>query len=190
MSFFDSSTFDQDALVSAAQGGDKDAFGQLYDGFFEKIYRYVHYRVPAKEVDDLVELVFMKAWMNLERYEKRDVPFGAWIFRIAHNVVIDFRRQHRSLLELDEQLPDLSEVAAPSARTHRKLVDATVRDEVEQLKEPYRQVITLKFLMGLSNEEVAQVLGEREGHVRVMQFRALKMLKDRLAEKGIQKEFL
>jgi RNA polymerase sigma factor (sigma-70 family) len=61
---------------------------------------------------------------------------------------------------------------------------------VDQLKEPYRQVITLKFLIGLSNPEIAEVLGEREGNVRVLQFRALKELKDLLSEKGVKSEFL
>ncbi len=181
--------FDVDALVFSAQEGDKAAFGDLYELFFDPIYRYVYFRVPAHEVDDLVELVFIKAWMNLEKYEKRDVQFSAWLFRIAHNAVIDYRRQHRSVAPIDEQLEDKSEKSAPKSLTEQAMLSQSVREAVDQLKEPYRQVVTLKFLIGLSNSEIAQILGEREGNVRVLQFRALKELKSILNEKGLKKEF-
>lgn len=182
--------FDVDALVFAAQEGDKEAFGKLYDLYFESIYKYIFFRVPASEADDLCELVFIKAWMNLEKYEKRDVQFSAWLFRIAHNAIIDFRRQHRSLASMDERLEDKSEDNAPKATVEKNMVSKEVRAAVEQLKEPYKQVITLKFLIGLSNPEIAEILGEREGNVRVLQFRALKELKTILSEKGLEKEFL
>ncbi len=182
--------FDVDALVFAAQEGDKEAFGKLYDLFFESIYRYIFFRVPASEADDLCETVFIKAWMNLEKYEKRDVQFSAWIFRIAHNTIIDFRRQHRSLSAIDESLEDKSENNAPKLTTQKNLMSREIRQAVEQLKDPYKQVVTLKFLIGLSNPEIAEILGEREGNIRVLQFRALKELKSILAEKGIEKEFL
>lgn len=186
----ESQTLDIDALVLAAQEGDKDAFGQLYDYFFEKIYRYVYFRTPATEVEDLVEMIFIKAWVNLEKYEKRDVNFSAWLFRIAHNMVIDYRRAHRPLVKINEEMEDESARAAPKDQTEKAILSKLVRDAIEQLREPYKQVITLKFLIGLSNTEIAEILNEREGNIRVLQFRALKELKTLLQEKGIQKEFL
>lgn len=182
--------FDVDALVFAAQEGDKEAFGKLYDLYFESIYKYIFFRVPSFEVDDLCEMVFIKAWMHLEKYEKRDVQFSAWLFRIAHNAIIDFRRQHRSLAPMDERLEDKSEDNAPKLTTHKNMLSREIREAVEQLKDPYKQVITLKFLIGLSNPEIAEILGEREGNIRVLQFRALKELKGILGEKGLEKEFL
>lgn len=190
MSTSASNPFDVDALVFAAQEGDKEAFGQLYDLYFESIYKYIYFRVPASEADDLCETVFIKAWMNLEKYEKRDAQFSAWLFRIAHNAIIDFRRQHRSIAPIDERLEDKSEGNAPKATTEKNLMSREVRSAVEQLKDPYKQVITLKFLIGLSNPEIAEILGEREGNIRVLQFRALKELKTILAKKGLEKEFL
>ncbi len=182
--------FDVDALVFAAQEGDKEAFGKLYDLFFESIYKYIYFRVPASEADDLCELVFIKAWMNLEKYEKRDVQFSAWLFRIAHNAIIDFRRQHRSLAPIDERLEDKSEHNAPKVTVEKNMMSKEIREAVEQLKDPYKQVITLKFLIGLSNPEIAEILGEREGNIRVLQFRGLKELKSILSKKGLEKEFL
>ncbi|OGJ45658.1 hypothetical protein A3J23_01745 [Candidatus Peregrinibacteria bacterium RIFCSPLOWO2_02_FULL_48_14] len=182
--------FDVDALVLRAQEGDKDAFARLYDHFFDRIYRYVYFRVAPSEVDDLVEIVFIKAWINLEKYEKRDVQFSAWVFKIAHNIVIDHRRSHRPLSEITEELEDSSEKAAPKVLTEKSMTSDLVREAVDHLKEPYRQVVTLKFLIGLSNTEIAEIMNEREGNVRVLQFRALKELKVLLQEKGVQPEFL
>ena len=179
-----------DALVLASQEGDKEAFAEVYDHYFDPIYRYVYFRVDAVEVDDVVETVFIKAWVNLEKYEKRDVSFGAWLFRIAHNAVIDHRRAHRPILPIDPQLVDRSDKAAPKKQTERSLMADGVREAVEALKEPYRQVVTLKFLIGLSNPEIAEILGEREGNVRVLQFRALKKLKQALLERGYSPELL
>ena len=186
----ESPDFNVDPLVEASQDGDKEAFAKLYDHFFDPIYRYVYFRVAPAEVDDLVEIIFIKAWVNLPKYEKRDVKFSAWLFKIAHNAVIDHHRSHRPLFEVKEEIEDESEQAAPKVLTEKNILSKTIRDAVDQLKEPYRQVITLKFLLGLSNPEIAEVMNEREGNVRVMQFRALKELKNILNKQGLEREFL
>lgn len=185
-----SQDFNIDALVALAQEGDKEAFAQLYDRFFDPIYRYVYFRVTASEVDDLVETIFIKAWVNLEKYEKRDVQFSAWLFRIAHNAVIDHRRSHRPLFEIREDMEDHSEKTAPKVLTEKNMLSKIVREAVNELREPYRQVVTLKFLIGLSNAEIAEILQEREGNVRVLQFRALKELKEIFNHRGLKQEFL
>lgn len=171
-----------DTLILAAQEGDKDAFGKIYEHFFDAIYKFVFFRVESDEVDDLVENIFIKSWVNLEKYEKRDVSFSAWLFRIAHNAIIDYRRAHRSIRSLDEirELP--SHEDGPAKETERSLLTQKVRAAVEQLREPYRQVVSLKFLSGLSTSEVAEVMGEREGNIRLLQYRALKELKNKLGE--------
>ncbi|MFA5792600.1 MAG: sigma-70 family RNA polymerase sigma factor [Candidatus Gracilibacteria bacterium] len=184
------SQFDIDAIILSAKEGDKDAFAKIYDIYFDPIYRYVYFRAPAIEADDLVEVIFIKAWMNLEKYEKRDVQFSAWLFKIAHNTLIDHLRTHRSIQPVDDEMEDKSDKQAPKVLTEKNIMGKVVRDAVSKLKEPYRQVVTLKFLTGLSNEEIAEVLGEREGNVRVLQFRALKELKKTLAETGVKQEFL
>lgn len=178
-----------DALVLAAQEGDKEAFSEIYDIFFDQIYRYVYFRVVPREVDDIVETVFIKAWTKMEKYEKRDVSFGAWLFRIAHNSVIDYRRAHRQILPIDPQTEDESDKAAPKRLTEQSMMAKELRDAVDALKDPYKQVVALKFLSGLSNSEIAEILGQREGNVRVLQYRALKHLKRELKDKGFEPEF-
>lgn len=190
MPLSDSAPFDIDVAVLAAQDGDKEAFAQIYDHFFDPIYRYVYFRTAPSEVDDLVEVIFIKAWMNLEKYEKRDVNFSAWLFKIAHNAIIDHRRLHRPLFEVKEEIEDESEKAAPKELTEKSMLSKTIRSAVDELKEPYKQVVTLKFLIGLSNAEIAEIMNEREGNIRVIQFRALKELKNILNKKGLEREVL
>ncbi len=178
------------ACIASAQEGDKDAFGRVYDHFFDPIYRYVFFRVSAQDVDDIVENVFMKTWLNLPRYQNQDGHFSSWVFKIAHNAVIDHHRTHRSLVTLDPSLKDESEEAAPAEKTERRLMAEAVRKELAGLKDPYRQVLSLKFLSGLSNAEIAEVLSEREANVRLIQFRGLKELKRRFEEAGLHYETL
>ncbi|MFT7183727.1 MAG: RNA polymerase sigma-70 factor (ECF subfamily) [Oceanicoccus sp.] len=178
-----------DGFVTSSKEGDKDAFGQLYDHFFDKIYRYVFFRVPAHDVEDIVETIFIKSWTKMDSYEKRDVKFSSWLFRIAHNAVIDYRRAHKKVLPMDPRIKDESIHSAPKKMAEQNLRARQVREAVNQLKEPYRQLVTLKFLIGLSNSEIAEIMRQREGNVRVMQFRALKQLKNHLSEKDLTFEF-
>lgn len=179
-----------DALVLLAQEGDKDAFGKIYDHFFEQIYRYVFFRMKMEEVEDIVENVFIKVWLNLDKYEKRDFSFSSWLYKIAHNSVIDYHRSHRKIEPIDETIVDESEEAMPKKVVENNLMSEKVRAALNQLKEPYRQVVTLKFLNGLSNFEIAEILDEREGNIRVLQFRGLKELKKSLEKQGISREIL
>jgi RNA polymerase sigma-70 factor (ECF subfamily) len=171
-----------DVLVLAAQEGDKDAFGKIYESFFDSIYKFVYFRVDSSEVDDLVGSIFIKSWVHLEKYEKRDVSFAAWLFRIANNSIIDHRRAHRSIRSLDQMQELPSEEMGPVKETERSLLAKKIRAAVAQLREPYKQVVSLKFLSGLSTSEVAEIMGEREGNVRLIQCRALKELKSKLGE--------
>lgn len=179
-----------DALILSAQEGDKEAFAEIYEMFFEQIYKYVYFRVNGVDADDIVETIFIKVWMNLDKYEKRDCNFSSWVYKIATNTVIDFHRAHRQILPIDASIQDESDDNAPKKTTERVLMSKKVRDALEELKEPYKQVISLKFLSGLSNTEIAEILGQREGNVRVLQFRALKELKKILEEKGLSYEML
>ena len=121
----------------------------------------------------------------MDSYEKRDVKFSSWLFRIAHNAVIDYRRAHKKVLPIDPRIEDQTIEAAPAKVTEQNLRAKQVREAVNQLNEPYRQLVTLKFLIGLSNSEIAEIMRQREGNIRVMQFRALKQLKQYLAEKNL-----
>ena len=175
-----------DALVLKSQAGDTEAFAKLYDILVTPIYRYLYYKVERSEVEDLTEAVFVKVWEHLPRYRKGKAAFTSWVFRIAHNLVVDYYRLNKVVRELDETLPDERREHNPLSRLQSKLDRENLREAISQLKESYQQVVTLKFINELSNEEVAEVLGRKPGNIRVLQFRALKSLKQILQEMGLK----
>jgi len=165
-------------LVQRAVSGDPAAFAKLYDAYVDRVYRFIFFRVgEARLAEDLTSQSFLKAWEHLGRYQIRGLPFGAWLFRIARNTVIDHYRVSKETVSLDESL-------ATEPDPHGK-VDEKVEGhlEVEQLRmalrrltEDQQQVLTLKFIEGLSTKEISQVTGKREGAIRALQMRGLQAL--------------
>ena len=173
-----------DELVRAAQGGDVAAFGQLYERYFEKVYSYLSFKAGnATEAEDLAGQVFLKAMESLRGYKWTGVPFQAWLFRIAHNLLVDnLRRRSKRVSEpLDEALPDRRREADPEAHLAEKLTRQGLLHAVERLTELQRQVIQLKFAGGLSNAEAAQIMGKTEGAVKALQHAALQALQRQFA---------
>jgi RNA polymerase sigma-70 factor, ECF subfamily len=173
---------DQD-LVLAAQAGDVDAFGQLYERYFDKVYSYLGFKLgsPA-EAEDLAGQVFLRALESLPGYRWTGVPFQAWLFRIAHNLLVDSlrRRARRPSEPLDEALPDDARSADPEGWLVEKVTREDLLEAVDGLTELQRQVITLKFAAGLSNAEVAVILDRTEGAVKALQHAGIQALQRRL----------
>lgn len=176
-------------LVSRSQDGDQAAFASLYDIFIDHIYRYVYYRVGAADVEDLVETVFLKVWEKINQYTKKpNRNFSAWIFRIAHNLVVDYYRTagERQTEELGLNLPDHTREHNPIRVTQDVLDKDALRVALSKLKKQYRDVLVYKFINDLSNSEIAEIVRKTEGSVRILQFRALKALKKILQEQGLK----
>ncbi len=174
-----------ESLVAASQRGRSEAFGKLYDLFVDPIYRYLYYRAGAAEAEDLTELVFLKTWENIRSYRPRNRRFSAWLFRIAHNVVVDFYRSNHFKAELSEDIPDLRIEADSINRTHRHFDQKILGRAMKELKDHYRQILVLKYMNDLSNEEIAQIMGRSQAALRILQFRALKSLKCVLESMGV-----
>jgi RNA polymerase sigma-70 factor (ECF subfamily) len=165
-------------LIARAQRGDTAAFGDLYERYLTTIFRYVFYRVGERtEAEDLTETVFLKAWEALGRYRVREVPFRAWLYRIAHNTLIDCYRTTKETVPLDEQceLPDPAD--QPDELFDLQESRAAVTQALQNLPPDYQHVLTLRFISGLSHAETSQVLGRSEKAVRVLQHRALNALR-------------
>jgi RNA polymerase sigma-70 factor, ECF subfamily len=165
-------------LISRARQGDASAFGTLYECYLDDIYRYVYYKVADRfEAEDLTEHVFLKAWQALPRFRIKGATFRAWLYRIAHNAVIDRHRTQKPVVPLDA-VPEMNddaptpEKAAETGQETDRLAAA-----LAHLKPEWQQVILHRFVNGLSHAETAEVMGIREGHVRVLQHRALKKMK-------------
>ncbi|PIR48303.1 hypothetical protein COU80_05015 [Candidatus Peregrinibacteria bacterium CG10_big_fil_rev_8_21_14_0_10_55_24] len=168
-------------LVAQAQEGDTAAFGRIYDHFFPSVYRYAALRAPSAAAEDLTEEIFVKAWEKLYTYKPRaNVPFGAWLFRIARHEVIDAYRTTRTWEEVPEELCDTDEFNQADTRVKRAHLLAVVRKTLAVLPRRYREVLELSYLSGLSTAEVAKVLKTSEGSIRVLKFRALKRFRDAL----------
>lgn len=176
-----------ESLVRRAQKDDAEAFGEIYDRFVVTIYRYIYYRVPKNEAEDLAETVFLRAWEKRHSYHKqKGNSFNAWIFRIAHNAVVDFYRVNAKteLVELSDDLPEMRRFADPSANLENKFEQKKLIRALRELPELQQQVVVLKFVNGFENDEIAEILEKSVGAVRVIQFRALNRLKDLLEKQG------
>jgi len=161
-------------LVSEARRGNPEAFGRLFDEFYEPIHRFIASRVnrPA-DAEDLTQLVFVKALEALPRYEQRGVPFGGWLFRLARNTIIDHARTRHDHAELDAAAERATTDAGPDEVTLlRQDLDAVAR-ALDVLTGEQREAIELRFFAGLSAREAAVAMGKQEGTVRGLQFRAI-----------------
>jgi RNA polymerase sigma-70 factor, ECF subfamily len=178
----------EEDLIARAVQGEADAFGDLYERYLALVYRYVFYRVnDVAEAEDLTEQVFLKAWEALGHYQLRAVPFSAWLYRIAHNVVVDRHRTHKETLPLDGQLA-LREVASgPEDRLDWRETIESLTHALSQLSPIHQQVLTLRFISGLSHAETAWVLERSEEAVRVLQHRALGALRG-LLDKNVNSD--
>lgn len=174
-----------ESLVVASQRGNSEAFGKLYDLFVNPIYRYLYYRAGAEEAEDLAELVFLKTWENIRSYRPKNRRFSAWLFRIAHNVVVDFYRSNHFKDQLSEDIPDLRIEADSIDRAHRRFDQEILGRAMKELKDHYRQILVLKYMNDLSNEEIAQIMDRSQAALRILQFRALKSLRRVLENMGI-----
>ncbi|MBT4917236.1 sigma-70 family RNA polymerase sigma factor [Candidatus Peregrinibacteria bacterium] len=177
-----------EALVALIKKGDHDAFAALYDIFIDQIFRYVYYRVRQEDAEDIVETAFLKVWENIGKYNKqKNKSFSAWIFRITHNLVVDYYRasKDREFDELKIDIPTYEREHSPIKNTTRSLDNEILRSAISKLKKNYRDVIIYKFVNELDNAEIADIMSKSEGSLRILQFRALKSLKQIMRDMGM-----
>jgi RNA polymerase sigma-70 factor, ECF subfamily len=174
-----------DALIRRAQALDPGALAELYDRHFDGIYRYLFTRLRHQaDAEDFTEQVFLKMVDSIQRYRPRGVAFSSWLYRIAHNLLVDrYRRAGREALELTEQVQDGRPHADPAtlaqnSEERRRLVEALRRLTPEQ-----QQVITMRFIDNLNVDEIANLMGRRPGAIHSMQHRALASLNRFLLER-------
>lgn len=167
-------------LVARAQGGDVDAVGELYDAHHEHIFRYVWSRVRDKQLaEDLTGETFTRMVGNLAGYRLTDVPFRAWLYRIARNLIADHYRTEngRTALPLSYAENMGSGSSHPSPIVEQKLVLERVQEALAQIDPLQREVILLRFVTGLPLQEVALALDKTVAAVKALQHRGLKSLR-------------
>jgi RNA polymerase sigma-70 factor, ECF subfamily len=161
-------------LVEKAKRGDRDAFGELYRLHHARVFRMARLHL-GDGAEDAVSETFLRAWTALPRYRDTGAPFVAWLFGIARHVVLDEVARGRRVMPRDE-LPE---------RTWGWTVDdrLTLAQAMDRLPTAQRQVVELKYLAGMRNEEVASALGKSKGAINAMQWRALGTLREILEER-------
>lgn len=171
-------------LILRAQHGDDEAFGDLYERYLGSIYNYIFYRITnEQESEDLTELVFIKAWRALEKYQMTGAPFLAWLYRIARHVVADFHRNKKAkLVSLENHVGLRDGRVAPEDNAAAQGEWERVVQMLNQLPQVQQEVLTLRFLAGLSHDETAAALDRSPQSVRVIQHRALHALRLRLID--------
>ena len=172
------------ALVARAVNRDQAAFGALYERFVLQIYRYLYYRTGDRSVaEDLTEEVFFKAWRAIESFRWQGRPFLAWLYGLAHNTNIDGLPRGRPPRSFPNEAPDLATAdPAPAAPFERTVDQDVLRDAISRLRSDQQQVIMLRFGGGLDTADMAALIGEDENAVRVLQMRALRRLRQLLAQ--------
>ncbi len=157
-------------LVERARQGDRDAFGALFRAHHAAIFRVARARLPQAAAEDAAAETFARAWVALPRYRRTGAPFVSWLYGIARNVTADaVRRGARSEPVADPEQPARDPWTGRD--DHLDLLDA-----IASLPEEQRRVIELKYLLGLTNDEVAAALGKSPGAVNAQQWRALRAL--------------
>ena len=175
---------EKDSLLLQARGVDlgrrRVAIAELYETHFERVARYIAVRVgDIDEAQDLASEVFVRALRSVASFRETGAPMEAWIFRIAHNLAVDYlRRKGRrpAPVPLDDTMP-LAGSENPSTEVERREEIRQLSLAMEQLSDSQRQVLALRFGAGMSSEEAAGVMGKKPGAIREMQSAAIKRLR-------------
>ncbi|MDQ3018362.1 MAG: sigma-70 family RNA polymerase sigma factor, partial [bacterium] len=169
----------QEVLLHAREGKD-EALTQLYNHYFERLYRFIYYRVGHKEIaEDLTEEVFIKLFKGIKNLQQT-AAFEGWLFQIARNQVIDHYRAKKNIVPLEDIEHSLEYetniIDIVNLQTEQKLLIKIIKE----LSPEQQTVIKLKFLEDLENSTIAQMMNKTEGAIRVIQHRAISRLKELL----------
>jgi len=170
------------ALIKAAKNGDKDAFGSIYQLYYDRIYRFVYYLTYDSELScDLTQNTFIKMWNSLPRFKIENGSIQAYLFTIARNLVTDFRRRKREYtldLALNESKhEDMIEKVSKLERQE------SLHEMLQTLPEIDRQLLILRYFEDLAMADIAKVVQKEESAVRVRIHRILKKLRKKMYKK-------
>lgn len=173
----------EEEILARASQGDKDAFGLLYERYVERIYNYVYYRTGnVHDAEDLTARVFYRALHHVHNYTDRGVPFSAWLYRIAHNLIANWHRDRARHQEIP--LSDVPTIhykgAAPETAVVQTQEQEALLRIIRHLPPERQHLLILKFVEHLSNVEIGAIMGRSEGAVKSLYHRTLLSLRDEL----------
>lgn len=172
---------DIEKLVARARDGDSKAYGAIFRAFYKDIYDYVYRRVGNRsDAEDLTMDVFAQGLKAIGGYEERGLSIKAWFYRIAHNAVVDHFRKQRQTVELKETTG--TDRGETEERVLQRDVLRGIQREIKNLTPAQSEVLTLRFITGMSVSETAATLGKEESNIRALQFKGLKRLRKTMLE--------
>ncbi len=172
----------EESLIRRAQQSDPVALTQIYEENFDRIYRYIAIKIGDRtEAEDLTQQVFLKAMQSISSYQWKGMPFSAWLYRIAHNQIVDHvrKRSRKPTVSLEDNDPAGTD--DPEKTTERKMEMEELAAAALKLTPSQREVISLRFAGQLSIAEVAKTMGKSEGAIKALQHSAVAALRRVLA---------
>jgi len=169
---------DEDSLVRRAKQHDQEALTQLYEENFDRIYRYVAIKIGDRtEAEDIAQQVFLNALQSISTFKWKGVPFSAWLFRIAHNQIVDHlrRKSKRATVPLGESVR--SNEDDPSLTAERNISIEFLNSKIKLLTKAQQEVISLRFAGEQSIAGVARTMGKSEGAIKALQHSAILSLR-------------
>ena len=173
----------ESTLVEKAGNGDAQAFSTLYERYVTRIYNYIYFRTGnPHEAEDLTSRVFHRALHHIQHYDNRGVPFSAWLYRIAHNLVANWHRDNsrRKEVPLEDYTQYPYRAPAPESTLVENQEMEDVLKVIRRLPPDRQQLLILKFVEGMSNAEVATIMMRSEGAIKSLYHRTLMALRDQL----------
>ena len=170
-----------DLIIEKAIQGDEQAFSILYQENVKKIYNYIYYRTGnVSDAEDITARVFQRALKHITRYKIKDVPFSAWLYRIAHNLVANWHRdnQRRKEVPIEDHINLQSKQNIPDNEIEKKQEVEALLGAIHQLPSDRQMVLILKYVEDLSNKEIGQIMGKSEGAIKSLYHRTLMDLRD------------
>ncbi|MEJ5312997.1 MULTISPECIES: RNA polymerase sigma factor [Anaerolinea] len=176
-------SMNEDEVIALAARGDTEAFSVLYQRYVNRIYNYIYYRTGNPfEAEDLTSRVFHRALNHIQRYDNRGIPFSAWLYRIAHNLVANWHRdsnRHREVpIEDQPRLVHHGEPPEHAVMNHQEL--ERLMKVIRKLPAERQQLLILKFVEGLSNAEIAVIMMRSEGAIKSLYHRTLLALRNEI----------
>jgi len=182
---------EQDERAQQAKGIHPDAFGGLYEQYVDRIYSYIFHRVGnVHDAEDLTSRTFYRALSHLQTYENQGVPFSAWLYRIAHNLVANWHRdrKRRPVIALDEFVARGLVTEHPETVAESQDDSRLLGQVIGQLDETRRELLVLKFGEGLSNAEIGDIMGRSEGAIKSLYHRTLLAMRKELSRRSLETE--
>ena len=176
--------FSEDKALALATEGDTAAFGVLYDKYAGRIYNYIYYRTGSTlDAEDLTSRVFFRAMKHITNYTDRGVPFSAWLYRIAHNLVANWHRDssRRQEVELEDGYRNNKDDEHPEAALLESEEQSALMRLIRDLPEERQQLLILKFVEHMSNSEIGQIMDRTEGAIKSLYHRTLMSLREEIS---------